>query len=303
MKFQNSILILTVIAFVSCSKETIQTPIKDEINGFYKGSVDIDAKYGLNINAMEQVKNALEQSIDHASPAMRNARAAAAKRFGEIESFETGQKMARKPSDIQEEMMMNLSNKRNLSDQDMARMRQGASTSLRTRVGTPSEFSDVRAMARTDSPVSNLVDLIGAKDTDSLRMKAQLADDVNIMRGIIKPTTGSITHFAQQASEKFGQDINPTEILSALNGDVATWLNIGTKVAKGLFKSGLSDQEYTELARLLVSEDPSVIRRALLGDEANEQIAIQIQNIAQKYGIIGSDITRRATTQQMAQEQ
>jgi hypothetical protein len=38
MKFQNLILILTVIAFVSCSKETIQTPIKNEINGFLKYS-------------------------------------------------------------------------------------------------------------------------------------------------------------------------------------------------------------------------------------------------------------------------
>ena len=52
MKFQ--ILILTVIAFVSCSKETIQTPIKDEINGFLKYSFN---KSELIVNEEDEIIN------------------------------------------------------------------------------------------------------------------------------------------------------------------------------------------------------------------------------------------------------
>lgn len=282
--------------------EDILKEIKSEINGFYTNRVDLGKKYGMTIEGMESLRDMLEASIDRSSPSMRQARQAASQRFGEIDAFKTGRAMARKPSDMQEEMMMKLQETRELGEPEMQRIRQGVSTSLRSRTGTPSEFSDVRALARTDSPTSNLLDMIGATDTDQLRIQAQLADDVNIMRGIIEPTAGSITQFAQAASEKFNQNINPAEILSALNGDVATWLNLGTKVTKGLFKSGLSDQEYAELARLLVSEDPGIIRKALLGEEASEEIARQIQSVAQKYGIIASDTARRATAQQASQE-
>lgn len=282
--------------------EDILKEIKSEINGFYTNRVDLGKKYNITITGMEQLRDALEASIDRSSPTMRQARQAAAQRFGEIDAFKAGRAMARKPSDMQEEMMMKLQETRELGDPEMQRIRQGAATSLRSRIGTPSEFSDVRSLARTDSPMSNLLDMVGATDTDQLRIQAQLADDVNIMSGIIKPTVGSVTQFAQEASEKFGQNINPAEILSALNGDVATWLGLGTKVTKSLFKSGLSDQEYAELARLLVNEDPSIIRKALLGEESNEEIARQIQSVAQKYGIIASETARRATAQQASQE-
>ena len=282
--------------------EDVLKKIKEEINGFYKGSVDIDNKYGLTIDALENFKNALEGSIDKSSPAMRNARAQARQRFSEIEAFDTGRKMARKPTDVQEEMLMELGKRRELSPEEMARARQGASASLRTRQGMPTEFSDVRAIANVDSPQSNLLDLLGAEDTNAVRMKAQLADDVNVMRGIIDPSKGSITQFAQEASQKFGVNVNPAEILSAVNGDVAGWLSLGTKVVKGLFKSGLSEQQYKQLAELLVSEDPTIIRKALLGSEANEQIALEIKKIANKYGIIGGEVARTATAQQMAQE-
>jgi hypothetical protein len=142
--------------------------------------------------------------------------------------------------------------------------------------------------------------MLGADSTD-ISKKAQLMDDVNIMRGIVDPSKGSVTQFAQEASNKFGVNVNPAEILSALNGDVAGWLSLGTKVVKGLFKSGLSEQEYADLARLLVNEDPSIIRKALLGSEANEEIANQIKQIIDKSGIIGANVTRTATAQQGAQ--
>ena len=233
---------------------------------------------------------------------MRNARAQAAKRFSEIEAFDTGRKMARKPTDVQEEMLMQLGKRRELSPEEMARARQGASASLRTRTGMPTEYSDVRAMANVESPQSSLLDLLGAQDTNMVRGKAQLADDVNVMRGIVDPSKGSITQFAQEASNKFGVNINPAEILSAVNGDVAGLLSLGTKVVKGLFKSGLSESQYKELAELLVSQDPTIIRNALLGNETNEQIALQIKNIATKSGIIAGDITRTVTAQQASQE-
>jgi len=282
--------------------ENVLRQIKQEINGFYKGQVDIDSKYGLTIEALNDFKDNLERSIDMSSPAMRNARAQAAKRFSEIEAFDTGRKMARKPTDVQEEMLMQLGKRRELSPEEMARARQGASASLRTRTGMPTEYSDVRAMANVESPQSSLLDLLGAQDTNMVRGKAQLADDVNVMRGIVDPSKGSITQFAQEASNKFGVNINPAEILSAVNGDVAGLLSLGTKVVKGLFKSGLSESQYKELAELLVSQDPTIIRNALLGNETNEQIALQIKNIATKSGIIAGDITRTVTAQQASQE-
>lgn len=280
--------------------ENVLKQIKGEIDGFYRGRVDIDDKYGLNIEALESLKDRLESAIDTSSDAMGAARQAAAKRFSEIEAFETGKKMARKPSDTQEEMMMQLGQRRTLDGDQMSRMRQGASTSLRQRQGMPTEFADVRAITNIESPQSNLLDMLGVESTD-LRTRAMLADDVNVMRGIVDPSKGSITQFAQEASNKFGVNVNPAEILSALNGDVAGWLSLGTKVVKGLFKSGLSEQEYADLARLLVNEDPSIIRKALLGSEANEEIANQIKQIIDKSGIIGANVTRTATAQQGAQ--
>ena len=281
--------------------EAVLRQLKKDADSVFRGNTNPITTYGITGEQLKDVIKDLESQIDFSSPTMRQARATAAKRFSERDALKLGRTMATKPADAQEELMREfVTARKEVTPEQNLMMRRGAAQTFRGKDDRSSRFAQARSFADPESREVNLLDMLGADSTD-ISKKAQLMDDVNIMRGIVDPSKGSVTQFAQEASNKFGVNVNPAEILSALNGDVAGWLSLGTKVVKGLFKSGLSEQEYADLARLLVNEDPSIIRKALLGSEANEEIANQIKQIIDKSGIIGANVTRTATAQQGAQ--
>ena len=107
-----------------------------------------------------------------------------------------------------------------------------------------------------------------------------IAVDAQTAAGRVLIGTGSQT--AEDAAEvaRRGMGITPSEIASAMSGNPLEAVGVVGKLIKGMSRTKLTDAENARIAKVLVSNDPDLVRRAMVDESGMQTLANAVERMA-----------------------
>lgn len=242
-----------------------------------------DATIGINI---KRASTALRDSIDTNSTPIATARANAANRRLISSSFQDGRKAMAKSSDDVEVEFNDILNR---SPEAAESYRLGYLANMRSRMSTGAGAS---MMGRLENEASKegmtLRLLFPGNRLDEALEKIGVAAQSRRATGRI--TGGSDTAATTIQSQRMGmlpESITTGRLAAdALRGNVDAAANVLNRIIKQ-FQPGLSDAQAAQVARVLVSQDKGIVRKALTDTAA-------LSSLRDKITVISNPIVRTA---------
>jgi len=251
--------------------------------------------------ALKNVEGSLRQSIDTSSPAVAQARAQAAERRSAKDAFDEGRKVFTKSADEVAVLFEQLSR----DPGKLSAFRAGTMDAIRNRMSTGqrktmmSTFSDPNRkegdILRTMYPQDDLASLMARVENAA----ASQAAKTKVMGG--SDTAASLLQEAKQ-----GSNISAEEVANVISGNPLTMASSAYKVARKLISNqnqNLSDFERDQVARVLVSQDPAIVRKALMDESGMAMFQQQVANLSRfvgrtvPYGVSSTAARRMANPQ------
>jgi hypothetical protein len=251
--------------------------------------------------ALKNVEGSLRQSIDTSSPAVAQARAQAAERRSAKDAFDEGRKVFTKSADEVAVLFEQLSR----DPGKLSAFRAGTMDAIRNRMSTGqrktmmSTFSDPNRkegdILRTVYPQDDLASLMARVENAA----ASQAAKTKVMGG--SDTAASLLQEAKQ-----GSNISAEEVANVISGNPLTMASSAYKVARKLISNqnqNLSDFERDQVARVLVSQDPAIVRKALMDESGMAMFQQQVANLSRfvgrtvPYGVSSTAARRMANPQ------
>lgn len=205
--------------------------------------------------ALKDVERSLRGFIDESSSAVANARSTAAANRSANEAFQEGRRALSRSADEVSVMFSDM------TPGQVSAFRAGLMDALRTRSMTGSRNSMISNLAdesmkegqilRTVFPGDQLNNVL---QTLNLASTSQAAAN-RILGG--SPTAASLAQ-----GNRIGMNIAPEEVSEAITGNVMAGYRVLRKLI-GTSTQNLTDQQRDQVARILVSQDPQVVSRAL----------------------------------------
>ena len=198
-------------------------------------------------------------------------------------AFEDGKRIFGKSADDAEVFFEDLVAKGN--DEAVEAFRAGASSALRAKATTGAQISMFKNFSDINRKERQILEKIYPGDAaeaafDKLKLAAQSIQTAQRVLG------GSPTAITAEGVKRIGTTQGLADASSLLGGD----LMAGVRLAKSFLGSqaaGLSDKQLEEVARLVVTEDAELLRRALTDGSARVALANkvnQIVNLMQQAG-------------------
>jgi hypothetical protein len=256
--------------------EVIRRGIQTSVNEAYtsgRGAVG---------EALKNVEGSLRQAIDTSSPAVAQARAQAAERRSAKDAFDEGRKVFTKSADEVAVLFEQLSR----DPGKLSAFRAGTMDAIRNRMSTGqrktmmSTFSDPNRkegdILRTVYPQDDLASLMARVENAA----ASQAAKTKVMGG--SDTASSLLQEAKQ-----GSNISAEEVANVISGNPLTMASSAYKVARKLISNqnqNLSDFERDQVARVLVSQDPAIVRKALMDESGMAMFQQQVANLSRFVG-------------------
>ena len=275
--------------------EVIRRGIQTSVNEAYtsgRGAVG---------EALKNVEGSLRQAIDTSSPAVAQARAQAAERRSAKDAFDEGRKVFTKSADEVAVLFEQLSR----DPGKLSAFRAGTMDAIRNRMSTGqrktmmSTFSDPNRkegdILRTVYPQDDLASLMARVENAA----ASQAAKTKVMGG--SDTAASLLQEAKQ-----GSNISAEEVANVISGNPLTMASSAYKVARKLISNqnqNLSDFERDQVARVLVSQDPAIVRKALMDESGMAMFQQQVANLSRfvgrtvPYGVSSTAARRMANPQ------
>lgn len=245
--------------------EIVRRGLQEQVNVAYQGG------RGATGEALKDLERALRAEIDAASPAVGQARTTAAQTRSNREAFEDGRKIFGKSADEVDIMVAKM------TPQQIQSLRAGAMDAIRNRMTTGSRKSLMGTMADETSKEGRILRSIFPQDQlpdllQSVQVAAQSQQARNRIMG------GSDTAASVQQARRIGMNISAEESVEALRGNPFALLRITNKLV-GQNTQGLNDAQRLQVARILTSTDPDLVRRALSDDSAMAMLQQRLQTI------------------------
>jgi hypothetical protein len=115
-----------------------------------------------------------------------------------------------------------------------------------------------------------------------------LLGSVNVAAGSQRAATGilggSPTAASLQQGQRIGMNISPEEVTSALSGNVMSGYRVLRKLV-GQNTGNLTDAQSDQIARILVSQDPKLVRNALVDESAMAALQDTIKRLSYKVAV------------------
>lgn len=254
--------------------ETARRGIQTTINNKFKsGQGDVGTE-------LKPFETALRQEINNSSQALKDARATASSNKVTTESFDAGKNaFGKSPDQIEIEFEAVVAKgedavsayRAGVMDQLRSKMTMGGRTTMMSKLQDPNQKEG--AIFRIIYP-QDKVDGI-------LKLAATAAQS---QRAAAKVMGGSDTFAMQAEAKQQGANISAQEINAALSGDGFTAARI---LGKWMQKNApnLTPDQKQEVARILISTDKNVVKKALMDNS-------QWDEIQRKVRTISSSITR-----------
>lgn len=233
--------------------ELIYRSLRDQKGAAYSGG------QGTLGGALGDVAESFKGQLDTASPPLQAARTEAANVRNARDAFKAGQEATRKSPD---ELALIIRDIEALGPDALAAFREGLLTSLRAGLSKPSAAPALmRGLADEQTgPGTALRLALPPGAAPAVTQKLGVAADAQRASGAI--LGGSQTAQTMMAPSVGGAVNVGQEVASGMGGDLMAWARLIGGLVDGVGPK-LSDPQRLEVARIVLSTDPDLVRRAL----------------------------------------
>jgi len=245
-------------------------------------------------NIFKDLEDGFRKQIDEISPDLKSTRQNWANIMNGKTAFKDGEKAFGKTIDDFENMLDDVYTKMDQTgDQTLLEtFRLGYVSSLRKKSGTASTKSFIKSLADDEMNArKNLEAIYPEESFDEILRKVAVADgSLMLLKQVdeLSPTAKTIIDAGKVGQKQDLADL--TQISSSLAltaqgipnaGFMAPVRNLFTKYIKGA--DGLTEQQMSEVATLLISDNPNIIKAALTDVGARNELIRNAQIIANTY--------------------
>jgi hypothetical protein len=229
--------------------EILRRNVKEQTGARYRAG---EGTMGEALGAKEK---SLRGAIDVESPDLAAVRASFAQRAGAQELFELGQKRG---------LTMNLDELQvlveSLPPEKLDALRAGMMDAINNRARRSG--TTIRDLANEDRQIGAALRVVLPKDqSQSVLQSVERAAEAGEMSKFIQPQAGSPTQALMKESELRGAGVSAEDMLRGSQFDPMALIRIIKTAIPSA--QGMSDQQMTQVARVLFSEDPKLVEAAL----------------------------------------
>ena len=205
--------------------------------------------------SLKRQERSLRGFIDESSSAVGTARSTAAANRSANEAFQEGRRALSRSADEVSVMFSDM------TPGQVSAFRSGLMDALRTRSMTGSRNSMISNLANENMKEGQILRTVFPGDQlDNVLQTLNLAS--NSQAAASRILGGSPTAASLAQGQRIGMNIAPEEVSEALTGNVMAGYRVLRKLV-GTSTQNLTDQQRDQVARILVSQDPQVVSRAL----------------------------------------
>lgn len=246
--------------------ERVRRAISNAASAEYRGG------FGGAGEAFSEAEQRLRGLLDQASPELGAARATAATVRAQREAFEAGQTAL--AGDVNETLF----NFSKITDPaKIEAYRAGLMAALEARAATGSRQSMIRNLANEETKEGKILRAVLPQDAlDDVLRRLETARASQVTTDYI--LGGSPTAETMMEAGRRGMDISFADVTGVLSGSPDAMINVASNIA-ARFTRDLTDAERARVARILVSEDPDLVRRAINDDSALAALQQRVQEL------------------------
>lgn len=235
-------------------------------------SAEYRAGFGGAGEAFSEAEKGLRGVLDVASPALGTARATAATVRGQRDAFESGQTAL--VGDVNEKL---LEFSKITDPQKIEAYRAGLMASLEARAATGSRQSMIRNLTNPETKEGQILRAVLPQDAiDAVLNRLETARASQVTTDFV--LGGSPTAETTMEAARRGMDISVADVTGLLSGSPEAMVNVASNIASR-FTRDLTDAERARVARILVSEDPELVRRAISDEGAMAALQKRVQEL------------------------
>lgn len=246
--------------------ERVRRAISNAASAEYRGG------FGGAGEAFSEAEQRLRGLLDQASPELGAARATAATVRAQREAFEAGQTAL--AGDVNETLF----NFSKITDpKKIEAYRAGLMAALEARAATGSRQSLIRNLTNEETKEGKILRAVLPQDAlDDVLRRLETARASQVTTDYI--LGGSPTAETMMEAGRRGMDISFADVTGVLSGSPDAMINVASNIA-ARFTRDLTDAERARVARILVSEDPDLVRRAINDDSALAALQQRVQEL------------------------
>jgi len=175
----------------------------------------------------------------------------------------------------------------------VAAFRAGLMQALEARAATGSRQSMIRNLVNPEMKENQVLREVFPQDQlDDVLKTLDIASDAQNAAGKVLIGTGSQTDEALAERARQGMGLNVSEVSAMLSGSPTETVNVASKLLGRLSRTDLTDAERARIAEILVSEDPQLVRNAIIDESGMARLAERVDQLMQR----GSQAVRGAAT-------
>ena len=227
-------------------------------------------------NTMSGYETTIKNVLDKISPDLKATRKNWAVIEDSVKQFEAGQKIFSTKTDP-EQFAITFQKLVDAKNEDaIAALRAGAASALKRKYKGSQKIGTVNKLA-SDTETRDILEILyPGESLDEIVNKINMASGAaRAEAGIFK---GSPTAFREGSASRVGQVgqtvADLTRVVNSGGMDIGATTNIVTRLFGGK-KPPFTDEQFEQIAKLVVSEDPEVLRRAVT-DETQLDAALQV---------------------------
>lgn len=248
--------------------ENVRRAVANRASALYRGNM------GAAGEAVSEAETGLRGLLDEAVPELSTTRATAASVRSQRDAFDAGQKAF--SGDVNERLMEFAK----LTDpSQIEAYRAGLMAAIQARAATGSRQSMIRNMASKEETKESRIlrEVLPQDAVDDVLRSIETASGAQ--EAASKILQGSQTAETIMEQRRQGLGLSVSDISSALSMDPTALANVASKMADR-FRRDLTDAERARIARVLVSDDADLVRRAIEDDGALAVLRDKIERIS-----------------------
>lgn len=254
--------------------ETVRRAIGNRASALFRGSM------GGAGAAVESVQKNLRSSLDEAMPELGAVRATAASVRAQNDAFKAGNEA------LQGDVYQKLDEFGQITDPAVKdAYRAGFMSALERTATTASRNSLIRNLTKPDVKEGMLLEAILPPDAvDDVLNRLKVASESQEATSYV--LGGSITADMGVEAARRGSGVSASDAVGVLSGDMGALTSVVSNVLSRITRD-LTDAERARVARILVSDDPELVRRAIVDESGMAALQQRVQQLM-------ADITRGA---------
>jgi hypothetical protein len=228
--------------------------------------------------AVAGAERELRSVLDYSIPELASTRAQAAAIRANRDAYVAGAKAL--AGDVNEKLadFAALQQGRN-AEEAVASFRAGLMQALEARAATGSRQSMIRNLANPETKEGMLLREVFPQDQlDSVIKQLDIASEAQAAsQGILG---GSQTAETMMEAGRQGLGISAADLAGVASGSPVETLGVAQKLVGRLVRTELTDAERTRIAQILVSNDPELVRRAIVDESGMQKLADTVNQLA-----------------------